>query len=181
MQGVTSAWIGHCSEQPGGVKTQFIPWRYRVQCFHLHPPWWLSQPCPGSLYLFNAPFGPEAPPAALGFDDLGVGVEPLGEALVLAALPGRAHLGVALVLQHPVEALRLQPARVLIRRLAVTPGNLRQVGHLDLNLPDHLVGLGSKGGEQRMKTMHWEHRVNNWHEKAKKKKLFYPVFYGTIQ
>lgn len=57
-----------------------------------------------SLYLFDAPFGAQAPAAALGFDDLGVGVEPLGEALVLAALPSRAHLRVALVLQHPVEA-----------------------------------------------------------------------------
>lgn len=100
-------------------------------------------PCP--LHLFNAPLGAQPPAAALGFDDLGVGVEPLGEALVLAALPGRAHLRVALVLQHPVEALGLQPAGILVRGFAVTARDLRQVGHLDLNLPDHLVGLGTKG------------------------------------
>lgn len=97
-----------------------------------------------SIYLLNAPLGAQAPAAPLGFDDLGVGVEPLGEALVLAALPGRAHLRVTLVLQHPVETLGLQPAGVLVRGFAVTAGDLRQVRHLDLNLPDHLVGLRDK-------------------------------------
>lgn len=97
-----------------------------------------------SIYLLNAPFSAEAPAAPLGFDDFGVGVEPLGEALVLAALPGRAHLRVTLVLQHPVETLGLQPAGVLVRGFAVTAGDLRQVRHLDLNLPDHLVGLRDK-------------------------------------
>lgn len=136
---------GHCSEAAAEGRVKHSSGG--AECSDPEAAQWLSQltACPSSLHLFNAPLGAQPPAAALGFDDLGVGVEPLGEALVLAALPGRAHLRVALVLQHPVEALGLQPARVLVRRFAVTARDLRQVGHLDLNLADHLVGLGNKG------------------------------------
>jgi len=50
----------------------------------------------------------------------------------------------ALVLQHPVQALRLQPTGVLVRRLAVTARDFRQVSYLNLNLPYYLVGLRNK-------------------------------------
>lgn len=105
-------------------------------------------------YLLNAPLGPEAPASSLSLDDLSVRVEPLREALVLTTLSSRAHLRVALILQHPVEALGLQATRVLVGGLAVTAGDLRQVSDLDLYLPDDFVGLESasttkKGGRQR--------------------------------
>ena len=104
----------------------------------------LTHCCPAPCYLLDAPLGPEAPAPPLGPDDLCVWVEPLGEALVLAALPRRAHLGVTLILQHPVQALGLQATRVLVGRLAVAAGNLRQVCHLDLYLSYHFVGLATK-------------------------------------
>lgn len=79
---------------------------------------------PTPSYLLNAPFGPEAPASSLCFDDFCIRVEPLCEALVLATISGWAHLRVTLVLQHSVQALGFQAARVLIGWLAVTAGNL---------------------------------------------------------
>lgn len=80
----------------------------------------------GSLprYLLNAPFGTEAPASPLCSDDFRIRVEPLCKALVLAAVPGRAHLRVTLVLQHAVQALGVQAAGVLVGRLAVAAGDL---------------------------------------------------------
>lgn len=79
--------------------------------------------CSLSFYLFNVPFCPETPSTSIGFDDFSIRVEPLGEALVLTPLSCWAHLGVALILQHPVQTLGLQTTGVLIRWLAVTAGD----------------------------------------------------------
>lgn len=111
-------------------------------------------------YLLNAPHGPEAPASPLGSDDLCFGVQPLCEALVLTANPSRAHLRVTLILRHPVQTLRLQATRVFIRRLAVTAGNLRQVGYLDWDLSYYFVSLGegsARKGKSRWAS--WRSRV----------------------
>lgn len=57
------------------------------------------------LYLLDVSEVDQTPALARGLDDLGVGVEAFGKVLVAAALPARTHLGVALVLQHAVQAL----------------------------------------------------------------------------
>lgn len=92
-------------------------------------------------YLFNVPLGHQAPAFAISFDDLGLGVLALGEALVLAALSCRTHLGVALVHQHPIEALGVKAARVLIRGLAVALGNLRYVSSVYLHFTARFIHL----------------------------------------
>lgn len=106
-----------------------------------------SAPLP--QHLLNAPFGPEAPASSLRFDDFCIRVEPLCEALVLATISGWAHLRVTLVLQHSVQALRFQAARVLIGWLAVTAGNLWQVCNLDLYLSYDFVSLENKITDER--------------------------------
>lgn len=113
-------------------------------------------------YLFDASFGSEAPSSPLGFDDLCIGVQPLCKALVLTAVPSRTHLRVTLILWHPVQTLRLQATRVLITRLAVTAGDLRQVSHLDLHLPYDFVGLGddrAREGREKMRICE-QHELN---------------------
>lgn len=74
-------------------------------------------------YLFNVPFCCEPPTAPFRFYNFCFWVEPFGEALILAALSGRAHLGVAFVLQHSIETLGLQAAGILIGWLAVAAGD----------------------------------------------------------
>lgn len=92
-------------------------------------------------YLFNVPLGDQAPAFALGPDGLGLGVLALGEALVLAALPGRAHLRVAFVHQHPVQAFGVEAAGVFIGGFAVALGDLRNIRCVDLDLPEGLIDL----------------------------------------
>lgn len=124
------------------------------------PSYWAGPP---PDYLLNASFGSEAPASPLRFDDLCFGVEPLCEALVLTAVPSRAHLRVTLVLWHSVQTLRLQATRVLISRLAVTAGNLRQVSHLDWHLAYHFVSLGT---EAQWKERRWA-SVSSWSDNIK--------------
>lgn len=83
----------------------------------------------------------EAPALAGRFDDLGIRVEALGEVLIAAALAAGTHLRVTLVLQHSVQTLRLEATWPLVRRLAVTLWDLRDVRRVDLNLPHRLVHL----------------------------------------
>lgn len=92
-------------------------------------------------YLFNIPLGDQAPAFALGPDGLGLGVLALGEALVLAALPGRAHLRVALVHQHAVQAFGVEATGVFIGGFAVALGDLRNIRCVDLHLPKGLIDL----------------------------------------
>lgn len=94
-----------------------------------------------SPHLLDVPQIDQAPALAGRLDDLGVGVETLGEVLVTAALPAGTHLRVALVLQHAVQTLGLEPARPLVRRLAVTLGDLRDVCGVDLNPSEGFVDL----------------------------------------
>lgn len=94
-----------------------------------------------SPHLLDVSQGHQAPAFARRLDDLGFRVEPLGEVLVAAELPAGTHLGVALVLQHAVQTLRLEPARPLVRWLAVALGDLRDVCRVDLDLPNGLVDL----------------------------------------
>lgn len=53
----------------------------------------------------------------------------------------------ALVLQHAVQALGLQAARVLVGGLAVAARNLGQVRNMDLHLPYHFVSLENEATE----------------------------------
>lgn len=92
-------------------------------------------------HLLDVFQGEEAPALASRTDDLGVGVLALGEVLVVAALTGWAHLRVALVQEHAVQALRLEVARPLVRRLAVTLGDLGHVCRVHLHPPVRLVDL----------------------------------------
>lgn len=94
-----------------------------------------------STDLSDVPLGNQAPSLAVCPDDLGLGVLALGEALVLAELPGRAHLRVALKHQHPVQTLRVEATRALVRGLAVALGDLRNVSRVDLHFPVRLVHL----------------------------------------
>ena len=72
--------------------------------------------------------------------------------------PGSAHgsqkqtdLGMALVLQHAVEALGVQVAWMLVCRLAVASWDFREVGQVHLHFPHGLVGL--QRGETTTKTL----------------------------
>lgn len=95
-------------------------------------------------HLLDVSQGDQPPAFPGGLDDLGVWVEPLGEVLVAAALAAGTHLRVALVLQHAVQALRLEAARPLVRRFAVTLGDLGDVGGVHLDLPHRFVDLESQ-------------------------------------
>jgi len=111
----------------------------------------LTQPSPSAFqkvgssppppHLFDVKDGAEPPAPGQGPEDLHGGVLALGVGLVLAALAGHAHLRVALVHQHAVDALRVHAARVLVRRLAVAARHLRQVRRDDLHLSDWPVDL----------------------------------------
>lgn len=94
-----------------------------------------------SPHLLDVPQRDQAPALARRLDDLGLWVETFGEVLVTAALPAGTHLRVALVLQHAVQTLGLEPTRPLVRRLAVTLGDLRNVCGVDLNLTERFVDL----------------------------------------
>lgn len=74
--------------------------------------------------LLDVGHAAQAPSSRERAEDLHVTVLPLGEALVLAALACRAHLRVALVHQHAVDALRVDAAGVFIRGLAVAARDL---------------------------------------------------------
>lgn len=63
------------------------------------------------------------------------------ERLKLKVTEASPYLRVTFVQQHAVDALRVHPTRTLIRRLAVTPRDLRQVGREDLHLPDGSIHL----------------------------------------
>lgn len=94
-----------------------------------------------SIYLSDVCFGLQAPASRQRAEDLYLRVLPLGEALVLAALPSRAHQGVALVEQHAIDAFRVQAAGVFICWFAVAAWYLGQVRSEDLHLahwPVHL-------------------------------------------
>lgn len=92
-------------------------------------------------YLPDVSFGLQAPAPCQRAEDLHLGVLALGEALVLAALPCRAHQRVALVEQHAIDAFRVQAAGVLVRGLAVAAWDLGQVCSEDLHLPHGPVHL----------------------------------------
>lgn len=92
-------------------------------------------------YLLDVRHGTQTPAAGQRSVDLHRTVLPLGEGLVLAPLPCSAHLRVALVHQHAVDALRVGAARVLVRGLAVATRDLREVGCDDLHLPNWPVYL----------------------------------------
>lgn len=57
------------------------------------------------ITLLEILLGLQSPSSAGGLDDLSVGVEAFGEALVVAAVAGGTDLGVTLILQHAVQAL----------------------------------------------------------------------------
>lgn len=64
--------------------------------------------------------------------------------MILASVPCRAHLRVTLVHQHTVNALRVDAARVLVKCLAVTSWNLREVSGDNLHLPNRPVYLRNR-------------------------------------
>lgn len=111
---------------------------------------WLTNPPPARpaplllSYLLDVRHGTQTPAAGQRSVDLHRTVLALGEGLVLAPLPCGAHLGVALVHQHAVDALRVGAARVLVRGLAVATRDLREVGRDDLHLPNRPVHLVRK-------------------------------------
>lgn len=94
-----------------------------------------------SPHLLDVPERHQAPAFAGRLDDLGLWVETLGEVLVAAALAAGTHLRVALVLQHAIQTLGLEPTRPLVRQLAVTFRDLGNVCGVDLNLTKGFVHL----------------------------------------
>lgn len=101
----------------------------------------LSDVLVDKLALLDVPQRDQAPALAGRLDDLGLGVETLGEVLVTAALAAGTHLRVALILQHAVQTLGLKATRPLVRQLAVTLGDLRDVCGVHLNFTEGFVDL----------------------------------------
>jgi len=94
-----------------------------------------------SMYLSDVCFGLQAPASCQRAENLYLGILPLGEALVLAALPSRADHGVALIEQHAIDAFGVQATWVFICWFAVATWYLRQVCSEDLHLPHRPVHL----------------------------------------
>lgn len=61
--------------------------------------------------------------------------------MVTAELPAGTHLGMTLVLQHAVQAFRLEAAWTIVCRFAVALGDLGNVGGVDLDLAERFVDL----------------------------------------
>lgn len=97
-------------------------------------------------YLPDIVDATEPPAARQRPEDLHRSVLALGKALVLAPLSCRTDLRVALVHQHAVDTLRVHAARVLVRGLAVTARDLRQVRGHDLHSPYRPVDLEETKG-----------------------------------
>lgn len=92
-------------------------------------------------YLLDVRHTDQTPAPGQRSEDFHRCVLALCEGLVLTPLPRHTHLRVALVHQHPVDALRVDAARVLVRRLTVAARDLRQVGGKDLHLTNWPVDL----------------------------------------
>lgn len=96
-----------------------------------------------SMYLSDVCFGLQAPASCQRAENLHLGILSLGEALVLAALTSWADHGVALIKQHPIDALGVQATRVFISWFAVATWYLRQVCSEDLHFTHRTVHLES--------------------------------------
>lgn len=94
-----------------------------------------------STYLSDVCFGLQAPASCQRAENLYLRILPLGEALVLAALPSRADQGVAFIEQHAIDAFGIQATWVFICWFAVATWYLGQVCSEDLNLPHRPVHL----------------------------------------
>lgn len=94
-----------------------------------------------SMYLSDICFGLQAPASCQCAENLYLGILPLGEALVLAALPSGADHRVAFIEQHAIDAFGVQAAWVFICWFAVATWYLRQVCSEDLHLTHRSVHL----------------------------------------